>query len=294
MKFSLAMLTRRVRNPRRKSIPLREIKPPATMAADLFRACYAPIIAAVTARIDRILAAYERALASLTHDTMSLFAASSEGKKMDMADSPADVTAELDDMKTELDRLALILTPRLRDWAIRSERWHRGKWTGAALSATGVDLQTMIGPEETRQSVEAAIAWNTALIKDVGDQARQRIAAAVFAGLNGRLPATDVARNIREAVTMSRTRSLGIAADQLSKLTSSLDQERMSQAGIEQFLYRHSGKLHPRSWHRARNGKTYELATGKEVGGGDVIEPGDGPGQPPWCGCRRQAVVTFG
>lgn len=275
MKFSLATLTRRIRNPRRKAIALREIKPPATMAGDLFRACYAPIIAAITARVDRILAAYARALATLTHD------------------SPADVTAELDDMGAELDRLVLLLDPRLRDWAIRTEKWHRGKWTGAALSATGVDLATMLGAEDARQSLEATIAWNVSLMKDVGAQARQRIAAAVFAGLNSRLPAADVARNIREVVTMSRTRSLGIAADQLSKLTSSLDEERMFQAGIEQFLYRHSGKLHPRSWHRARNGKTYEMASGKEVGGGDVIEPGDGPGQPPWCGCRRSAIVTF-
>lgn len=275
VRFSLAALTRRIRNPRRKAIPLREIAPPAVMAGDLYRACYAPIVAAVTARIDRILAAYARALSTMTHD------------------SPEGMTAELDDMGAELDRLVLILTPRLRDWAVRTERWQRGKWRGAVLSATGVDLQTMIGAEEVRQSLEASIAWNTSLIKDVGDQARQRIASAVFAGLNQRRPAVDVARDIREAVAMTRRRSIGIAADQLSKLTSSLDEERMSQAGIEQFIYRHSGKLHPRSWHRARNGKTYELASGKQVGGGDVIEPADGPGQPPWCGCRRQAVVTF-
>ncbi len=234
MRFSLATLTRRLRNPRRKAIPLREIAPPATMATDLFRACYLPVLLTVTARTDRIIAAYERALATLTHD------------------SPADVTAELDDMKAELDRLVLLLAPRLRDWAVRVERWQRGKWRGAALSATGVDLETMIGPEDVRQSLEAAIAWNTSLIKDVGDQARQRIAAAVFAGLQQRRPAVDVARDIREAVAMSRRRSINIAADQLSKLSSALDGERMQQAGIEQFLYRHSGKLHPRSWHKAR------------------------------------------
>lgn len=275
MRFSLATLTRRIRNPRRKSIPLREIKPTATMAGDLFRACYAPIIVTVTVRIDRIMAAYERALSTMTHD------------------SPEDVTAELDDMGAELDRLVLMLDPRLRDWAIRTERWHRGKWTGAALSATGVDLSTMLGAGDVRQTLEASIAWNTSLIKDVGAQARQRIAAAVFAGLNQRRPAVDVAKDIREAVAMSRTRSLGIASDQLSKLTSSLDEERMSQAGIEQFLYRHGGKRHPRSWHLARNGKTYELASGKQVGGPDVIAPDDAPGRPAFCSCRRQAVVTF-
>lgn len=92
---------------------------------------------------------------------------------------------------------------------------------------------------------------------------------------------------------MSRRRSINIASDQLSKLTSALDGERMAQAGIEQFLYRHSGKAHPRSWHRARNGKTFELASGMQVGGGETIQPDDMPGVPPFCGCRKQAVVTF-
>lgn len=275
MRFSLAALTRRIRNPRRKAIALREIAPTTVLATSLYRATYAHIVAAVGARIDRIMAAYSRALSALIHD------------------SPADVTAELDGLKQELDRLVLILTPRMRDWALRVESWQRGKWAGAALSATGVDLQTMLGPEDVRQSIEATIAWNTSLIKDVSAQAQLRISAAVFAGLNERRAAVDVAKDIREAVAMSRTRSVNIAADQLSKLSSSLDEERMNQAGIEEFIYRHSGKMHPRPWHRARNGRTYELATGKEVGGGDVIAPGDGPGQPPFCGCRRQAVVTF-
>jgi uncharacterized protein with gpF-like domain len=276
MKFDLATMTRRIRNPRRTSIPIREIKPPATMAGNLYRACYLPIIQAWETGAARILVTYERALAQMT------------------TDSPADVDADIADVEREIDRLLLVLTPRLRDWSVRTERWHRGKWTAGVLSASGVDLTTMLGAEEVRQSVEATIAWNTALIKDVSDQARNRISAAVYAGLHARTPAREVAATIREAVAMSRRRSINIASDQLSKITSALDSERMGQAGIARFLYRHSGKLHPRSWHRARNGRTYELATGKEVGGSDVIAADDAPGVPPWCGCRKQAVVTFG
>lgn len=275
MRFSLAQMTRRALNPRRKAIPLREIKPPATMATDLFRACYAPVVETVGAASVRIIAEYERSLAEL------------------VTDSAADLGSLLDGLKSELDRLLLVLTPRLSDWAIRVEQWQRGKWSGTVLSATGVDLQTMIGAGDVAQSVEASIAWNVSLIRDVGDQARQRIASAVFTGLTQRRAAVDVAKDIREAVAMSRRRSINVASDQLSKLTAALDGERMRQAGIEQFLYRHSGKLHPRSWHRARNGKAYELASGKEIGGGDVIEPDDMPGIPPYCGCRKQAVVAF-
>lgn len=275
MKFDLAAMTRRLRNPRRKSIPLREIAPPATLATSLYRACYRPIIDTATAAAEYIVAEYARTLADLT------------------TDSPADLTGQIDGLKSALDRLLLILTPRLRDWALRTEQWHRAKWRGAVLSATGVDLQTLIGPEDVAQPVDALVQWNVALVKDVSDQARQRIASAVFSGLNQRRPAVDVAKDIREAVATSRRRSINIASDQMTKLSSALDGERMRQAGIEQFKWRHSGKLHPRKWHRERDGQEYDLQTREPDDGGDVIPADDMPGVPPFCGCRKQAVVRF-
>jgi hypothetical protein len=275
VRFDLASMTRRLRNPRRKSIPIRDIAPTAVLAGDLYRSAYAPVISTLQASADRIAAEYGRTLAEVT------------------TDSAADLGLELDGLKVVLDRLLLTLTPRLRDWVLRAEQWHRGKWRGAVLSATGVDINTMIGPQDVAQPMEAIVEWNVALIRDVGDQARQRIASAVFAGLNERRAATDVAKDIRAATGMARDRSLRIASDQLTKLTASLDGERMTQAGIEEFIYRHSGKLHPRSWHRARDGRHYDLSTFEEVGGGETIAADDRPGVPPFCGCRKQGVVTF-
>jgi uncharacterized protein with gpF-like domain len=177
----------------------------------------------------------------------------------------------------------LTLTPRLRDWAVGVERWQRGKWRGAVLSATGIDLQTMIGPEDTQSTLETIIEWNTSLIKDVSDQARQRIANSVFSGLRERRAAREVAAEIREAVDMGRRRSVGIASDQLSKLSSSLASERRRQAGITSWKWRHSGKKHPREEHKARDGKVYT----------DQTAPKDKPGQLPYCGCREQAVIDL-
>jgi uncharacterized protein with gpF-like domain len=281
VKFDLSAMIRRLRNPRRKAIPIRDVPPPATLATDLFRALYLPVIDRWTAGAERIVAEYERTLGELR------------------TDSPADVRALIDGLSDELQRLILVLTPRLRDWALRVEQWQRGKWRGGVLSATGVDLQTIIGPEGMAQTLDAIVEWNVSLVRDVSDQARQRIANAVFAGFQRRAPAREIAAEIRDAVAMSRRRSIGIAADQLSKLTAKLDEERRREAGLSVWKWRHSGKMHPRKWHQARDGNLYsddQTMIGREVDGEAVATPppdDDLPGIPPWCGCRAQAVVVF-
>lgn len=275
MRFVLATLARRARNIWRKRITLRDIQPARVLATNLYRAAYLPIVQTWQAGLERILAEYARTLASMTQD------------------SPADLGRDIDAIGEEIQRLILRLTPRLRDWIIQVESWHRGKWRGAVLSASGVDLQTLIGPEDVAEPLEAVLRRNVELVRDISDEARGRIADAVFRGLTNRTPARDVARNLREAVGLARGRALRVASDQLTKATATLDTERMRQAGIEQFKYRHSGKLHARPWHKARDGKIYNLATGQEIDGEDVIEPDDAPGVPPYCGCRKQAHVVF-
>lgn len=258
-------MIRRFHNPRRKQIPVRDINPPATLATDLFRSVYLPVIQLWQARAGRIVAEYERTLSEM------------------ITDSPADVEQELGTIEAEIDRLLLELTPRLRDWAIRIESFHRGRWRGAVLSASGVDLTTMIGPEDVAETLEALISRNAGLVRDISTQARGRIADSVFRGLTNRTAAREVAKEIAEAVGMARVRAKRVAADQLTKATSALDGERMRQAGIEKWKWVHSRKLHGREAHIARDGKVYSFDK----------PPPEWPGQLPFCGCRKQALIEF-
>lgn len=274
--YDLPAMARRARpNSRQRSITLREIAPPAVLATDLYRQCYLPVINAWTRALPAIEAAYAASLSELT------------------TDAAGDVTAEIDGAAEEVSRLLLLLTPAVKDWALRVEKWYRGKWRGAVLSATGVDLETMLGPDDVRKTLEATIEWNTSLIKDVSDQARKRIGDAVFSGLNQRQPAREVAKAIRGAVTMGRDRSVRIASDQLSKLSSSLAEERQREAGIEQVIWRHSRKKHPRADHVKRDGKRFYLDSKKAVDGSETVEAGDWAGQRPYCGCRTQAWIDL-
>lgn len=261
MKFDLA---RRTRRPSRKPIVLAAIFPTKAQAGDL-ALLYLRVVSTWRAGLPAIVASYERTLSEIVTDTVR------------------ETGDEIGSVDEAIQHLILELTPDLRRWAFRVEQWHRGKWTRAVLAATDVSLETILGPEDVAETVEAVLRRNTSLIRDVAEQNRQRIAGAVFRGFQQRTPAREIAKEFREATSMARGRALRIASDQTTKLSSALDAERQRQAGLDHWKWRHSGKLHPRPEHVARDGKIYT----------DKTAPEDEPGELPYCGCVRQGVLVF-
>lgn len=276
MRIPLAQMAKATKRTRRKEAVFRPVTVPATLASDLYAEVYAPVMAAWAGAASEIEAAYAKALASITTDGQPV------------TDSPAQVGARID--AAELTALRIVMTIRLRleRWAARVERVQRGKWRSAVLTATGVDIGTMLGAGEVRDTLGAAIERNVSLVKSVSEQARSRIGEAVFQGLTQRKPAADVARDIAGAVDMGKRRARNIAADQLTKLSSSLSAERRRQAGIDTWEWVHSGKAHPREEHEARNGKRYS-----DNPADNAPPPADRPGELPFCGCSERAVLSL-
>ena len=227
----------------------------------------------------RIVAAYERELGF--RDSAIV------------ADAVGDLSEAIDSEGNWFTRLFVELRAEIEEWALLTEQWQRGKWRGGVLSATGVDLETMLYAGDVQQTVEASIQSNLALIRDVNDQQSAKMKEAVFRGLNQRLPARDVARELSSITGFGRKRATLIASVELQKISTALDTERQYQAGITQFEWKHSRKLHPRPWHKAREGKIYDLETRKQVGGDEVIPADDMPGIPIRCGCRKQAHLDL-
>jgi uncharacterized protein with gpF-like domain len=277
MKFDLAQMIRRTRNPRRTRITLRPILPTATMAGDLYAASYKPVITTWQAAIATIAARYAVALPV----------------KDGLHDSIFDLDAILAAIDGSLQHLVIAITPRLREWGVRAEQWHRGRWKGAVLAGTGIDPQTLLGASDVSETVQAFVSRNVQLIRSVSDETRSRVSDIVLRGYAARTPLPTVAKEMAEAVDLSRKRALRIASDQNSKLSAGLDRARQEQAGITQFAWHHSYKRHPRPWHQAREGKVYDWDTLHQVDGTDQIEPGDNAGQPPFCGCRTRAVIDL-
>lgn len=275
MTIPLATMTRRTIATRRPVIILPVIEPTRALQGEL-AGIYMRVVNEWRRQArEVILPAYSATMAELKPGF---------GDAMTMSDDLSDIRNASDGAGEAANRLLLLLTPFLRSWAVRFERWHRLKWTRNVLAPTGVDLSTLIGPEEARETLEAVLARNIALIRSVSDQTRARIADIVFRGFQQRTETRDIAREIAGAADMSRRRALGIASDQTTKLAAHLDTERMLQVGIETWKWRHSGKVHYRPTHRARNGNIYTFTNA----------PSDMPGMLPWCGCKKQAILTLG
>jgi SPP1 gp7 family putative phage head morphogenesis protein len=294
MQFSLATMAARKRKSRR---PITFAPILTTKAqADSLASIYLMMIEA-WGRAHEILGdAYRREMARLTD------ANSVPGNiTRNIQDSAEDLGATNDAIAQAINRLILELTPQLRRWAVRTEEWHRGKWVRAVLAGAQVDLDLIIGAADVRETVDAWLVRQTSLIRDVNEQARGKVADAVLRGYQQRLPVSEVMKDVREATGFARARARRIAADQTSKLSAALDNERQRQAGINVVKYHHSGKRHPREEHKARDGQLYELDTwrevrfvgGKKVYGADTIEADDRPGIPPFCACTTSAVLVF-
>lgn len=280
MRIPLAEMIRRARPRGRKRIyTLQPIELPAMRATDLFRAAYLPVITTWAEAAMRIEAEYERSLAELT------------------TDGAPQLETEIERAANQVGAFILSVRARIEGWARLAEAWHRMRWRRNVLTATSVDLGTFIGPQDVRETFEALLARNVALVRNVSDQTRQRIADAVFRGLQNRTPTREVARELQDAVGMARKRALNIAADQNVKLSSALNEERRRQAGIDSWSWVHSGKVHAREEHKVRNGVLYCEDPGK-VGTtyeGRVVRkvPEDKPGELPYCGCTTRAVLIL-
>lgn len=181
----------------------------------------------------------------------------------------------------EVGRLILDLEPAMRQWAINVETWHRTKWASNVLAGTEIDISQVIGPAGGQESIETFMARNTALIRKVSSETRGTISDLVYRGFQNRTGSRAVAKEITRQLGISRRRALRIASDQANKLSAALDRQRSREAGFEFWKWRHSGKLHFRPDHRARNGIIYT----------DENAPSDLPGQLPFCGCVRQATI---
>lgn len=258
------------RKPRRRTVTFRPISLPATLASDLYASAFAPIIAEWNAGLPAIMAEYERSLSQLT------------------TDAAPELSGVIVSVEAGISRLMVTLRLRLERWAARIEQAHRRKWTTVVKQSTGLDISAMIGPNDMRAPLGTVIERNVELVRSVSDQARSRISDSVFRGLAEKKPVREVAAEIREAVAMGRRRSLGIASDQLSKVSEALNEERRTQAGIATWEWVSSHKTNYRPEHAARDGKRYsdDPADG-------APPPNDRPGQLPFCGCTSRAVLSL-
>lgn len=259
-----------MKRPRKRTIALREVSLPATLASDLYASVYALVIREWEQGLAPILAEYERSHSQLT------------------TDAAPELSGVVLSVEAGISQLMVTLRLRLERWAARVEAAQRAKWAASVRRSTGLDISMMVGPADMRLPLSTVIENNVGLVRSVSDQTRDRITGSVMRGLSEKKVPREVAKEIREAVGMGRRRALNIASDQLSKASETLNEERRREAGLMAWEWVSSHKTHYRPEHAARDGKRYSDDPADKA-----PPPNDRPGQLPFCGCTSRAVLTL-
>lgn len=262
MTFSLARLARRAGLRRRRR--LAPIIITDALKKDLYRLTVRPVRAWEQQVKESILPAYDRALSTLTRD--------------DEADNIAEIIRIAEAL---VEGRTVQVTAEVEDWLRTAVKWHEQRWLAAIGSGAGVDVFPFINRAESLPRIKAFQRRISSLIKDIDAVARKDIEDAVWRGVTEQTPRKQVGKEIAERLGIQRRRANRIAIDQAQKLNGELTLTRMQEAGLTTYEWRHSGKVHFRPEHKARNGKVYRIG-----------EPeGDQPGMKPFCGCIAMPVL---
>lgn len=250
----------------RRSVTLRPIITTRAQTDTLYR-IYAPVVRIWADAVPSILSEYERTISSMTTDSVS----------------------DLEDIieRTDSNAVAAVFSFRwfFGRYLDNLVAWHLNRFIANLKYATNIDASSIIGPAP-RDTLEAIIARNVALVRNVSDQTRERISDAVYRSITNRTSVRDLSKEISGILGGQRKRALRIASDQTVKISAAMDTARANDLGLYEWEWLHSKKVHFRPIHKARDGSIYD----------DRDLPAsvrdDQPGQAPFCGCAKRYIVS--
>lgn len=127
-----------------------------------------------------------------------------------------------------------------------------------------------------------AVERNVRLIRTIPARHFEEIAEIVSAGVRSGLQGSVISAKILGRFGVARSRAELIAADQVGKFYSSLDDRRMRALGVEAYYWRTSKDERVRPEHEARDGILFQM---------DDPPPDGHPGEPVRCRCYREPVI---
>ena len=221
---------------------------------------------------DVLLPAYGREIARLTADSL-------------VHDEAVDLENQIAAAETRALAVTAVLSVQVDVWEKNLADLHERQFIAYVKQASTIDVSFLISSQAIDDKLKATLQENLRLIRSVSDEARDKIGGAVWRGFLARTPRRDVAKEINRALEGGRARALRISVDQTTKLSAALDEARQTEAGLDTFRWRHSGKVHYRPEHKARDGKLFKWSSN--------VARTDPPGHAIHCGCKSQPVLDF-
>lgn len=245
---------------------------------------------------DRLEKQIRRRVRDLFADAMRAVRAESGAGAFAMDAAPKQASAAkriMSALQASFDRLFGKAEEIAKPWARATE-----KASSTALHASlselsgGLSLQTTMLTGAMKDTLETAALQNAALIRNIGQQAIDRISQTVYQSIATGNGLQDLIPTLQSQEDMSYRRARTIAYDQTRKAYSEMNRARLAKLGVKRFEWVHSGGgVHPRKEHAAADGKVYDLDNPPHIGdNGEAVLPGQAIN----CRCTMVPVIEFG
>lgn len=163
----------------------------------------------------------------------------------------------------------------------------------------GLSLKTSIVRAGQEEVATALIAENVSLIKSIPQQYFKDITGSVMRSITSGRGLADLVPDIQKYEGQTYRRAKNLALDQTRKAYNSINNQKLTELGVKQFEWGHSGGgLHPRESHIKISGMIFSfdpIELEKEQAAVGVPESDRGlPGYPINCKCILKPIIKFG
>ena len=151
------------------------------------------------------------------------------------------------DLRTRLERISKLTRKLTID-----------EWKRVVSKTLGVDLiDDYYSGDFYRKILEQWVDQNVSLIKSIPQECLSEMQAITQKGFVDGKTITDISKDIRKAYSVSRSKALFIARDQMAKLNSEITQYQQRDAGVNRYIWSTSGDEKVRDSHAALDGKVF-------------------------------------
>lgn len=195
---------------------------------------------------------------------------------------PEAIQARINQLRADVELPHREAVIRLNQWAKDVGAWHGKKWQARVMAGLNIDVTPLTRAETIEPALEKAMAEGARLIRDVSDDAAERVQRATLEAFETGEGAAALRKKLREELGYPSRRARLIARDQLGKLTGNLDRLRHTEAGLSSYEWITAGDERVRPKHEERDGEVFKWSKPPEDGH---------PGEPVACRCRARAVI---
>ena len=163
----------------------------------------------------------------------------------------------------------------------------------------GLSLKTSIVRAGQEEVATALIAENVSLIKSIPQEYFKNVTGSVMRSITSGRGLADLVPDIQKYEGQTYRRAKNLALDQTRKAYNSINNQKLTELGVKQFEWGHSGGgLHPRESHIKISGMIFSfdpIELEKEQAAVGVPESDRGlPGYPINCKCILKPIIKFG